>query len=157
MTTDFPLLLKQVDALFESESDFIASTANLSALLYNALDQVNWLGFYLYAGDELVLGPFQGQVACTRITIGQGVCGTAFKQRATLVVPDVHQFDGHIACDVASESEIVVPFSLTADKTTVAGVLDVDSPIKNRFGEAEKEFFEEVVQRLEKSLSYKSF
>ena len=147
MSSDtYSLLLKQAEALISSETDFIANTANLASLLFNNLDEVNWAGFYFFKNNELVLGPFNGQVACTRIPVGQGVCGTAFEKQETLVVKDVHAFEGHIACDAASESEVVVPFSTSE----LSGVLDIDSPTKNRFGEAEKLFFEEIVKLLER-------
>ncbi len=139
---NYPLLLKQLEALLSAENDLQANAANLSSFLYHNLERVNWLGFYYQQGDELVLGPFHGQPACTRLTIGEGVCGTAFAQKATEVVADVHAFAGHVACDAASESEIVVPFYTDQ----INGVLDVDSPIKKRFGAAEKDFFEAVAE-----------
>ena len=139
--TNYSLLLKQLEALLTTEKDLQATAANLSSFLYNNLEQVNWLGFYYQQGDELVLGPFHGQPACTRLKIGHGVCGTAFANQKSEVVDDVHAFDGHVACDAASESEIVVPFYTDE----INGVLDVDSPVKNRFSAAEKEFFESVV------------
>ncbi len=142
----YSLLLKQADALISSEPDFIANAANLSSLLFHSIENVNWLGFYLYKDNELVLGPFQGQPACTRIPIGKGVCGTAFSQQKTLCVEDVHAFEGHIACDAASESEIVIPFNTGRYR----GVFDVDSPILNRFGESERELFESIVKLLER-------
>ncbi|MCB1582323.1 MAG: GAF domain-containing protein [Xanthomonadales bacterium] len=141
MSESYPLLLKQLEALLSVEHDVQANAANLSALLYHNLEQVNWLGFYYQQGEQLVLGPFHGQPACTRLEIGKGVCGTAFANCKTEVVADVHQFDGHVACDAASESEIVIPFYTQQ----INGVLDVDSPILNRFGDAEKDFFEAVV------------
>ncbi len=141
----YSLLLKQAEALVSSEPDFIANTANLASLLYNNLENVNWAGFYLFRGNELVLGPFNGQVACTRIPVGKGVCGTAFEVQETLVVKDVHAFDGHIACDAASQSELVVPFNTPGFR----GVLDIDSPVVNRFGAAEKVLFEGIVELLE--------
>ena len=125
-------LSQQLESLFEGERDFIANSANLSALLFTSLPEVNWAGFYLRRNDELVLGPFQGQPACVRIPIGKGVCGTAAAQRATVIVPNVHQFPGHIACDSASNSEIVVP--LLRDERLI-GVLDLDSPSIGRFDE----------------------
>jgi len=144
MSVDYPLLLKQVESLIADETDMIARTANVSALLFNSLERINWLGFYFLQGEELVLGPFQGQVACTRIPLAQGVCGTAFANNRTLLVDDVHLFEGHIACDAASESEVVVPFNTAK----IAGVLDVDSPEKSRFTKAEAELFEQVVALL---------
>ena len=144
MQDDYNLLLKQAEALIASETDIVAVTANLSALLFNGLERINWLGFYFLRDAELVLGPFQGNVACTRIPVGQGVCGAAFNNNETLIVDDVHLFDGHIACDAASESEIVVPFS----RGDIAGVLDVDSPHKSRFGDPELVLLEAVVALL---------
>jgi len=136
--------VKQVEALIESEPDLIANSANISSLLFNNLDDVNWVGFYFEKGGELVLGPFSGQPACTRIPIGKGVCGTAFDTKETQLVADVHAFPGHIACDAASESEIVVPFY----SDSVSGVFDIDSPILNRFGEEERWLFESVTSLL---------
>ncbi|MFC3194668.1 GAF domain-containing protein [Marinicella sediminis] len=149
MSESYPLLLKQLEALLSVEHDLQANAANLSSFLYHNLEQVNWLGFYYQQGEELVLGPFHGQPACTRLQIGQGVCGTAFANQATEVVDDVHAFAGHVACDAASESEIVVPFYTEQ----INGVLDVDSPVKNRFGTAEKTFFEAAVEVFLKSLT----
>jgi len=126
----YQLITQQVTGLLQGESDVIANAANLSSLLYHTLEQVNWVGFYFFKRDELVLGPFHGQVACTRIPIGQGVCGTAFKENKTLRVPDVGAFKGHIACDTASASEIVIPLRVNQE---IIGVLDIDSPILNRF------------------------
>lgn len=129
-STDYPLLKSQLVALLGDESDALANAANFVALIYNSMDDVNWLGIYVLRDDELVLGPFQGQPACVRIPLGQGVCGTAAATRTTQRVADVQAFPGHIACDVASRSEIVVP--LLVDGTLV-GVLDIDSPSLNRF------------------------
>jgi L-methionine (R)-S-oxide reductase len=140
MNPDYQLLVKQAEALISSESDPIANAANLSSLLYNNLENVNWVGFYFLRDEELVLGPFSGQPACTRIGLGKGVCGSAFNDNKTYVVKDVHQFPGHIACDAASESEIVVPFKTN----TLSGVFDIDSPVHARFGEEEQELFEQV-------------
>ncbi len=141
MKDSYHLLLKQLDGLLSAEHDPLANAANLSAFLFHNLEQVNWLGFYFEQGDELVLGPFHGQPACTRIPIGQGVCGTAYATDTTQVVADVHAFAGHIACDAASESEVVVPFKHEKAK----GVLDIDSPIKDRFTDDEKALFEAAV------------
>lgn len=145
---NYALLLKQLAALLSTESDLQANAANLSSFLYHNLEQVNWLGFYFQQDDTLVLGPFHGQPACTRLTIGQGVCGTAFNNQETELVGDVHAFEGHVTCDSASESEIVVPFYTDH----INGVLDVDSPVKNRFSNIEKEFFEAVVGIFLKSI-----
>jgi L-methionine (R)-S-oxide reductase len=142
---DIELLVAQGRALIDGERDFIANAANLSALLYDALPDVNWVGVYLLRGNELVLGPFQGKPACTRIAIGAGVCGSAVAERRTLVVPDVHAFPGHIACDSASRSEIVVPL---IDGARVIGVLDVDSPIADRFHDTERALIEAFAQTL---------
>jgi len=117
----------------------IANLANASALLWSALEDINWAGFYLMEGSQLVLGPFQGKPACIEIAIGRGVCGTAAQQKKTLVVPDVHAFPGHIACDGASNSEIVIPL-MRGDE--VFGVLDIDSPVFDRFSEADREGLE---------------
>jgi L-methionine (R)-S-oxide reductase len=124
-------LLAQARALLSDETDRIANAANFSALVYHTLPDLNWSGFYLFDGAELVVGPFQGKPACVRIALGKGVCGTAAQTRETQVVRDVHAFPGHIACDSASQSEIVVP--LIAKDGTLVGVWDVDSPIVNRF------------------------
>jgi L-methionine (R)-S-oxide reductase len=123
-------LLGQLKGVLEGERDGLANAANLSALLYQGLPDLNWAGFYLLKGGQLVLGPFQGKVACVRIALGKGVCGTAASRRETTVVPDVEAFPGHIACDHASRSEIVVP--LIKDGTLV-GVMDLDSPKLARF------------------------
>jgi GAF domain-containing protein len=123
-------LAEQLASLFEDETDGLANAANMSALLWEALPELNWCGFYFCRASELVLGPFQGKVACVRIALGRGVCGTAAEERKTVVVPDVHAFPGHIACDSASRSEIVVPL-LSA--RALLGVLDLDSPRAGRF------------------------
>jgi len=120
----------QLAALFGGERSGMANAANLCALLYQNLPELNWVGFYFVQGGELVLGPFQGKVACVRIAIGRGVCGTVARRRKTLIVPDVHAFPGHIACDKASASEIVVPL---LQKGRLLGVLDLDSPLLARF------------------------
>ena len=123
-------LHEQMSALFVGERNGLANAANMSALLYEALPNLNWAGFYFLQGRELVVGPFQGKVACVRIALGQGVCGTAAARRETIVVPDVHAFPGHIACDAASRSEIVVPLIQSGQ---LLGVLDLDSPQLARF------------------------
>jgi len=127
---DYALLNSQLRALLADEKDALASASNFVALLYNALDNVNWLGVYVLRGNELVLGPFQGKPACVRLPVGTGVCGTAAATLSTQRVADVHQFDGHIACDADSRSEIVVPLITNGD---LIGVLDIDSPIPDRF------------------------
>jgi L-methionine (R)-S-oxide reductase len=128
-------LRDQLDALIEGERDAIANAANTAALLYHALADVNWVGFYFLKDGQLVLGPFQGQPACVRIPLSKGVCGAAATRRKSIVVPDVHAFPGHIACDTASRSELVVP--LLRDEKLI-GVLDLDSPSPARFDEADR-------------------
>jgi L-methionine (R)-S-oxide reductase len=138
-------LLAQLAALFAAETDGLANAANFSALLYQVLPGLNWVGFYFVRADELVLGPFQGKVACIRIALGRGVCGTAAQRRRTVVVPDVHAFPGHIACDAASRSEIVVPLIKTGE---LLGVLDLDSPELARFDDDDRVGLEAAVQLL---------
>ncbi|WP_394140161.1 GAF domain-containing protein [Vibrio chagasii] len=141
-------LTKQAVALIESETDMIANLSNISALLSMELDDLNWAGFYLMKGDELVLGPFQGKPACVRIPVGRGVCGTAVATNSVQRIYDVHEFEGHIACDAASNSEIVIPFSIDGK---IAGVLDIDSPNVGRFSEIDEEgltFFMAEVEKL---------
>ncbi|RDW21541.1 GAF domain-containing protein [Oceanobacillus chungangensis] len=146
---DYELLIKQLTALTDGELDEIAILSNASALLNQFLTEVNWVGFYLWKEDGLVLGPFQGLPACIRIPYGKGVCGTAVKEGKTQRVADVHQFPGHIACDSASNSEIVVPVFVNGE---VYGVLDIDSPIKNRFDEVDELYIEKFVKTLEQYL-----
>jgi GAF domain-containing protein len=136
-------LREQLAALLEGERDPIANAANMASLLFHTLPDLNWAGFYLLKGGELVLGPFQGKPACVRIPLGNGVCGTAAKSRTTVVVPDVDAFPGHIVCDTASRSEIVVP--LIKDGSLL-GVLDIDSPKLGRFGEEDRAGCEALVQ-----------
>lgn len=143
----YETLSKQIDALLEGETDLIANLSNASALLNQFLDNINWVGFYLMKEDELVLGPFQGLPACVRIAVGRGVCGTAVSEQKTMLVDDVHAFPGHIACDAASNSEIVIPL-FKDDK--VIGVLDIDSPIKARFTLEDQQGLELFVQTLQK-------
>lgn len=142
-------LNQQAQALLEGEPDLIATLANLSALLNQELTDINWVGFYLLQGETLVLGPFQGKPACVRIPVGRGVCGTAVAEGRTQLVDDVHQFAGHIACDGASNSEIVIPLRRGGE---IIGVLDIDSPIFNRFDEQDRIGLEETVQILESML-----
>jgi GAF domain-containing protein len=136
-------LAQQLSALLEGEPDAIANAANMSALVYQFMPDLNWAGFYFMRGPGLILGPFQGKIACVRIPVGRGVCGTAVERRESIVVPDVHAFPGHIACDSASRSELVVPL-IKGDK--VLGVLDLDSPSPNRFDEEDREGCERLVQ-----------
>ena len=138
----YPELLSQARALLEGERDFTANAANLASLAFHSLPDLNWAGFYWMKGGELVLGPFQGKPACVRIAMGRGVCGTAARDRKTLVVPDVNAFPGHIACDSASNSELVVP---VIKDGAVLGVLDLDSPLRGRFDEGDARGLEAVV------------
>ncbi len=131
--------------LVAEEKDWLANLANASGLLYLLMDRINWAGFYLYKEEELILGPFQGKPACTRIEIGSGVCGTAANTFETQVVEDVNAFPGHIACDADSQSEIVVPM---IREGKLLGVLDIDSPVKNRFDEVDRKYLEEFVEIL---------
>jgi GAF domain-containing protein len=133
-TQQYRELNQQLAALLDGETDGLANSANMAALLYEALPDLNWAGFYFMRGRELVLGPFQGKVACVRIALERGVCGTAARERRIVVVPDVHAFPGHIACDAASRSEIVVPLLVQGK---LLGVLDLDSPVPARFDEAD--------------------
>ena len=148
MATDYQTLIAQARALTAGESDMIANMANISALLFHSLPDLNWAGFYRVVDSELVLGPFQGQTACIRIAFGKGVCGTAAATRETQMIADVHQFEGHIACDAASNSEIVIP--LIVDDKVVA-VLDIDSPKFNRFNDDDAVNLSEIVKILEAS------
>lgn len=150
--TDYPLLNSQLQALTEDVPYVIANLANAAALLWEHLDTINWAGFYLMEDGALVLGPFQGKPACVRIPAGKGVCGAAVAENATKRVADVHLFPGHIACDCASNSEIVVPIRVNGK---ITGVLDIDSPVKNRFTEADQAGLEQFVAILEKTLGEK--
>lgn len=146
---NYALLAKQLDALLEGENNQIANLSNASALLNQFLDDTNWVGFYLMEEGELVLGPFQGLPACVRIKVGRGVCGTAVEKRETLRIEDVHAFPGHIACDAASNSEIVIPLIKNDE---VIGVLDIDSPSKSRFSEDDQKGLEKFVAHLMKHI-----
>jgi GAF domain-containing protein len=143
-TKRYRKLVAEVSAVLENERDPIANAANVAALVYHGLPNVNWAGFYFLQGDGLVLGPFQGKPACTRIAMGKGVCGTAARERKTIVVGNVHEFPGHIACDEASKSEIVVPLVAAG---RLIGVLDVDSDWFDRFGREEQELLEAVASQ----------
>jgi GAF domain-containing protein len=141
-TAGYRELGRQLAALLAGETDLVANAANTAALLYTQLPRLNWAGFYLLRGSQLVLGPFQGRPACVRIDLGRGVCGTAAQRRTTVVVADVHDFPGHIACDSASNSEIVVPI---LRGTELLGVLDLDSPVHARFDAVDRAGLEEIV------------
>ena len=138
---DYASLAQELESLLAGERDLIANAANTTALLFNALPDVNWVGFYFLKGGELVVGPFQGKPACVRIALGKGVCGTAAAKRRTVLVPDVHAFPGHIACDAASRSEIVVPLLVTSG---LLGVLDLDSPGIERFDDLDRRGLERL-------------
>jgi GAF domain-containing protein len=143
-------LAAELEALLDGERDLVANAANTSALLFAALPELNWAGFYFLKGSELVVGPFQGKPACVRIALGRGVCGAAAAARRTIVVPDVHAFPGHIACDAASNSEIVVPL---LDGARLLGVLDLDSPRLARFDEQDRAGLERLAAIFVGSLS----
>lgn len=149
MKNQFSTLLEQVEALIEGETDLVANMANIAAVLYSNLDDVNWAGFYRVIDQQLVLGPFQGQPACIRIPIGTAVCGTAVSEDKIQLVDDVHQFDGHIACDVNTRSELVIPIRY---QRRVIGVLDIDSPELARFSHNDAVEIGKVVGLLEKTL-----
>ena len=151
---DYELLGAQLQSFAEADSWYVPLMANAAALLFDALADVNWVGFYLLRGGRLVLGPFQGKVACIHIPLGKGVCGTAAQRDETQLVPDVHAFPGHIACDSASNSEIVVPIHRKGalkelNRRAVVAVLDIDSPVPNRFSEADRAGLEALVKVLE--------
>ena len=144
--TDYRLLNEQLKAITDGVAYPVANLANAAALLWHTLTDINWVGFYLLEGDKLVLGPFQGKVACVEIPVGRGVCGTAVAENITQLVANVHAFPGHIACDSASNSEIVIPLRKNGE---IVGVLDIDSPILDRFSEDDKtglEFFADILQ-----------
>ena len=149
-TEFYQQLLAQTKSLIDDEPDPIANMANISALLFDALPQVNWLGFYRVIDNELVLGPFQGKVACIRIPVGKGVCGTAVHTKTTQLIDDVHQFDGHIACDATTNAEIVIPVQVNGD---IIAVLDIDSTSFNRFDQADKTGLEAIVNAFVQNLS----
>ncbi|MCO7124876.1 GAF domain-containing protein [Sporolactobacillus shoreicorticis] len=137
--------IQVLESLIKDESNQIANLANASAWLNECLDTINWVGFYLIEDNELVLGPFQGKTACVRIAMGKGVCGTAAQEREILRIPDVHEFPGHIACDAASRSEIVIPLIKDGE---LLGVLDIDSPVCDRFSEDDQQFLEAYAETL---------
>lgn len=142
----YEILNSQLRSMIEGENDTVANLANASALLYESMERINWSGFYLFKNNELVLGPFQGKPACIRIPLGKGVCGAAAAGKSAVLVRDVHKFPGHIACDSASESEIVIPIMNNGE---VAGVMDIDSPVLNRFDEDDKAGLEVFAMILE--------
>lgn len=141
--TNFEQLLSQASALVSGQKDPVANAANISSLLFYGLDEVNWVGFYFVKGGNLIVGPFQGRPACVSIPIGKGVCGTAAATRRIQRIADVHAFEGHIACDTASRSEIVLPLLSSGE---LIGVLDLDSPVKDRFDEEDERFLQQVAE-----------
>lgn len=143
-------LLDQVQALIGDESDAVANMANCAALLFHSLPEVNWVGFYLLKEAQLVLGPFQGRPACIRIPLGRGVCGTAAEQQKTLRIANVDEFPGHIACDAASKSELVLPLKRASGE--LIGVLDLDSPIRDRFDEEDERGLQAIAQIVERKI-----
>ena len=147
--SDYDLMVMQAEGLAEDNRWDITLYANLSALIYESMDRLNWAGFYLMREGELQLGPFQGKTACTRIQVGKGVCGTSVEKNTIIRVEDVHLFPGHIACDSASESEIVLPIHKGGE---VIGVLDIDSPVKNRFSEEDEKYLAKIVEIIEKTI-----
>lgn len=153
MTEQYKLINEQLKALIEDTDYDITDYANASALLFSSLEQINWAGFYLMKDGALLLGPFQGRTACTKIAVGKGVCGTAAELDRTIVVADVHQFAGHIACDSASRSEIVLPIHKDGKLT---GVLDIDSPMEDRFQKEDEEGLQLFVRILEQKQSHPS-
>ena len=146
MTQIYETLLAQVKSILDMETDAVANMANISAVLFNYLENLNWAGFYILKNGQLVLGPFQGKPACVRIALGRGVCGTCAKTGQTQVVKNVHEFAGHIACDSASNSEIVIPVFKGKE---LWGVLDIDSPVLARFDETDKLYLEKIVKLFE--------
>ena len=148
--TDYDLLAAQTSALIRGIPHLVADLANISALIYHSLDDINWAGFYLIEDGRLVLGPFQGNTACVEIPLGKGVCGTAAAEERTVLVPDVHLFAGHIACDSASRSEIVIPVHING---RLIGVLDIDSPILSRFDDNDRIGLERTVRAAEAELA----
>lgn len=148
---DYKLIASQITSLAEIDRDFVPVLSNAAALLYEALERVNWAGFYLLDRGSLLVGPFQGKVACVRIALGKGVCGTAVQQGKPLRVEDVHAFPGHIACDSASRSEIVLPIRSGGN---IVGVLDIDSPEKGRFSEEDEQGLALVVEALERATDF---
>jgi len=149
--TDYALIIKQIQAFAEVSADCIALMANVSALLYHTLKEVNWAGFYLVKNNALLLGPFQGNIACVRIEKGKGVCGTAWAEDAVQAVDDVHAFAGHIACDSASRSEIVLPLHRAGE---VVAVLDIDSPVPARFSAADVQGLSQAAQTIEQVIEW---
>ncbi len=150
--TDYHILTEQMKAFLEADTYFVPVLSNASALLWESMNEINWAGFYIIRDNQLVLGPFQGRTACIHIKYGKGVCGTAWEKDETLTVYDVHEFPGHIACDCASRSEIVVPIHRDG---AVAAVLDIDSPVIGRFTEKDRAGLEEFAGVIEKYVEWR--
>ena len=148
---DEQIMNRQIEQLSEITAEYMPLLANASALLNGAMDDINWVGFYIVYGNELVLGPFQGKVACMKIAVGKGVCGTALKERRTVRVPDVHALPGHIACDADSRSEIVIPLFKRGE---VRALLDIDSPYPDRFSERDQAILESFARTLERVVRF---
>ena len=146
---DGSMMLRQAAVILDEEPWYVSAMSNLSALIMDSMTELNWAGFYLLRGNELIVGPFQGKPACIRISVGRGVCGTAVAQNAPQVVPDVHLFPGHIACDSASESEIVIPIHRGEE---IRAVLDIDSPVKNRFTAEDTAALTDLVRLMEQKI-----
>ena len=151
MTTDYKLLVDQLNALLSQDPYYVPALSNASALLWEGLEDINWAGFYIVRENQLVLGPFQGKVACIHIQKGKGVCGTAWEKDETQLVPNVHEFPGHIACDSASNSEIVIPLHRNGE---VIAVLDIDSPVFNRFSMKDCEGLTAFASVLENNINW---
>lgn len=151
MNMDYRVICEQASGLLEAEPWYVAALSNISALVMDTLPNLNWAGFYLMRGGRLVVGPFQGKPACIHIDPGKGVCGTAVSRNETIAVPDVHLFPGHIACDSASESEIVIP---VRENGQVRAVMDIDSPVKNRFSAEDRAGLEALAGAVEERVSW---
>ena len=149
--TDYELMVEQAEQIISAEPHYVAALSNISALLFESMDRINWAGFYLMDRGSLLVGPFQGKTACIRIEIGKGVCGTAVKENHIQRVADVHSFPGHIACDSASRSEIVLPLRSNG---RIAGVLDIDSPDPDRFSEADEKGLEVLAEKIGEKVDF---
>lgn len=150
-STDYRLMYEQAAEIIRTEPHYVSALSNLSALLFQSMEGINWAGFYLMDRGSLVVGPFQGKTACIRIEIGKGVCGTAVRQQKVVRVADVHAFPGHIACDASSRSEIVLPIW---NKGRIAGVLDIDSPLPDRFATEDEEGLSDIVQLIGQEVDF---
>lgn len=150
-STDYRLVYEQAAEIIRTEPHYVSALSNLSALLFQSMEGINWAGFYLMDRGSLVVGPFQGKTACIRIEIGKGVCGTAVRQQRVVRVADVHAFPGHIACDASSRSEIVLPIW---NKGRIAGVLDIDSPLPDRFTAEDEEGLSDIVQLIGQEVDF---